>query len=94
MLGGFSQSGASFYHFMCVFSHSPLIHASLKLTIHITSITIIYSVCADSLCSLPPPLSLLSSSSAVLVVGVAVLELGVDVIAALPTEFTATTLMV
>ena len=96
MLGGFSQTGASFYHFMCVFSHSPLIRASLKLTVHITSLTIIYSGCADSIRSLPHPLSFLSSSPVLLNVGVgsAVLEVGVGVIGALPAEFTATTLMV
>ena len=84
MLGGFPQTGASFYHFMCVFSHSLLIHASLKLTIPITSITIIYSVCADSLHSLPHPLSFLSSSSVVLVV---------DMLDVRPAPLTATTVV-
>ena len=105
MLIGFPQTSASFYYVHTVILSSnylpftACVHSfstdSCKLEAdYITSITL-YSVCADSLHSLPPPLSLLSSSSVVLVVGVigallavgvgvAILEVGVGVIGALP----------
>ena len=52
--------------------------------------------CVQSFFTPPPLLSPLSSSPVLLNVGVgsAVLEVGVGVIGAIPTEFTATTLMV
>ena len=62
---------------------------------HLATVYHFTHVCSYS-CSLPPLLSLLSSSPVLLNVGVgsAVLEVGVGVIGALPAVFTATTLMV